>query len=170
MNCYLICQCLHILIKIRSISKYGSRIIIIADKIIDHFLTIFGIVFIWHIEIGISKVCPYQIIWHVILFRNIADTLIPVRSGLTRCDRITFYKKSFIIGAICFHYTNSALGDCCNLISFLCNGRNNFTGFIQMCEIRIIRFCRITIVIIIIIKCQNIDILISRISGQIFLF
>ena len=38
------------------------------------------VILIWNVEVGISEVGPYKIVWHVVLLRNVADFLIPVLS------------------------------------------------------------------------------------------
>ena len=39
-----------------------------------------SIILVWYIEVAVSEVGPYEVVWHVVLLRNVVDFLIPVLS------------------------------------------------------------------------------------------
>ena len=119
------------------------------------------VILIWNVEVGISEVGPYKIVWHVVLLRNVADFLIPVLSRSLCSNRITLYEKSLVVWTVLLHDSDTALSNGWYLASLCSYWWHDITCCIKTVKERVVCSCRVWIVIVVVVKCKDIYILIA---------
>ncbi len=117
-------------VEIRPVGKNGFPVIIEINKFINHFMSQSIAVLIRNIEVRVAEVCPYKVIGHIIVIRDIRHFLVPVRSGLVHRHRVAGNQKPFVVRTVFLHDAHARFGNRRNLTARRRQGRNDGTGIV----------------------------------------